>query len=57
MTYEKIKFDDVKGYKANGNVELEEELVEESVEENIESNGDSNIEDLASDIFGTFEVE
>jgi ABC-2 type transport system ATP-binding protein len=28
-----------------------------SVEENIESNGDSNIEDLASDIFGTFEVE
>ena len=36
---------------------IEEELVEESVEENIESNGDSNIEDLASDIFGTFEVE
>lgn len=27
--YEKINFDDVKGYKANDNVELEEELVEE----------------------------
>lgn len=37
MMYEKIKFDDVKDYKANGDVELEEELVvEDDFVENME---------------------
>ena len=36
---------------------IEEELVEEPVEEVVDNTKDSDIEDLASDIFGTFEVE